>query len=156
MIDDLDQIMSVMVEAFDPQWGEAWTRRQVSDSLLFPHTHYRLMDADKRSPQNGDHASGFTLVRAAPGEEELLLVGVIPEARGRGLGEALIAQAIADAHDRRADRLFLEARENNPAIALYRRMGFEAIGARKQYYRASDGRKLDAITFAYKIPPHGK
>ena len=156
MTDDLDRIMSVMDAAFDPQWGEAWTRRQVSDSLVFPHTHYRLMDAHQLCPADGRQACGFTLVRAAPGEEELLLVGVIPQARGRGLGEALIASAIADAQSRRADRLFLEARENNPAIALYRRMGFEPIGERKQYYRTSNGRKLDAITFAYKIPPHGK
>ncbi len=149
--DDLDRIMAVMDAAFEPAWGEAWTRRQVSDSLAFPHTHYRLAGLTGASPTEGESAAGFTLVRAAPGEEELLLVAVVPGARGSGLGTHLVRQAIADARARRAERLFLEARHNNPAIGLYRRLGFEPIGTRKDYYRTPDGTKLDAITFTYRI-----
>ena len=152
MTDDLDRIMAVMDAAFDPMWGEAWTRRQVSDSLVFAHTHYRLADQDGDDPAVTDAPpSGFTLVRAAPGEEELLLVGVTPEARGRGLGERLIRNAIEDARTRHAERLFLEARHNNPAIGLYERIGFSAVGRRKEYYRSASGEKIDAITFAYAI-----
>lgn len=149
--DDVDRIMAVMEAAFDPAWGEAWNRRQVTDSLAFAHTHYRLAGIDGSHPADGEEAAGFTLVRAAPGEEELLLVAVAPAARGRGLGAHLILQAIEDARGRRADRLFLEARHNNPAIDLYRKLGFEPIGCRKDYYRTSDGSKLDAITLAYQI-----
>ena len=152
MIEDLDRIMTVMDAAFDPAWGEAWNRRQVSDSLAFAHTHYRLVGGEGQSLADDlAPATGFTLVRAAPGEEELLLVAVLPAARGRGIGEALVRHAIEDARSRRAERLFLEARHNNPAIALYRRLGFEPIGRRRDYYRAPDGKKLDAITFAYRI-----
>ena len=39
MNDDLDRIMAVMDAAFDPAWAEAWTRRQVGDSLALPSTH---------------------------------------------------------------------------------------------------------------------
>ena len=152
MNDHLDKIMSVMDAAFDPAWGEAWTRRQVSDSLAFAHTHFRIVGADGLEVEDsGREAAGFTIVRSAPGEEELLLVAVAPEARRRGIGEALIRRAIDDARARNAERLFLEARHNNPAIALYLRMGFEPIGRRKEYYRAPDGQKLDAITFAYHL-----
>ncbi|MGN3973512.1 GNAT family N-acetyltransferase [Tsuneonella sp. SYSU-LHT278] len=149
--DDVDRIMAIMDVAFDPAWGEAWNRRQLSDSLAFAHTHYRLADFRGIAPAEGEPGAGFTLVRAAPGEEELLLVAVVPAARGRGLGAKLIRQAIEDARLRRAERLFLEARHNNPAIALYRKLGFEPIGCRKDYYRTSEGSKLDAITFAYQI-----
>ncbi len=149
--DDLDRIMAVMNEAFEPAWGEAWTRRQISDSLAFPHTHYRIAGFNGAPPTGREPAAGFTLVRAAPGEEELLLVAVVPDARGRGLGTRLVRRAIEDARARRANRLFLEARHNNPAIGLYRRLGFEPIGTRKEYYRTPDGSKLDAITFAYRI-----
>lgn len=149
---DLDRIMAVMDVAFDPMWGEAWNRRQVADSLAFAHTHYRLVDVAGRALGSAEGApAGFTLVRAAPGEEELLLVGVIPQARGRGIGTALIRDAISDARSRNAERLFLEARHNNPAIDLYLRLGFEPIGRRADYYRATDGAKLDAITFAYRL-----
>ena len=30
--DDLDRLMAVMNTAFDPTFGEAWTRRQVEDA----------------------------------------------------------------------------------------------------------------------------
>ena len=151
MIDDLDRMMAVMEAAFEPRWGEAWTRRQVSDSLAFVHTHYRLVDMDGGVPGGDRLAAGFTLVRAAPGEEELLLIGVIPDARGRRLGTQLIEAAIADARMRRAERLFLEARHNNPAIELYARIGFEQIGRRKDYYSTPSGDRLDALTMAYML-----
>lgn len=145
MIEDLDRIMAVMEAAFDPAWGEAWTRRQVSDSLAFPHTHYRLID---------DHAGipvGFTLVRAAPGEEELLLIAVTPASRGQGLGRILLERVLSDARERGAERVFLEMRYNNPAGALYSAAGFEPIGHRRDYYRLPDGRKIDAITYGCAI-----
>jgi ribosomal-protein-alanine N-acetyltransferase len=143
MSDHLDQIMAVMEAAFDPAWGEAWNRTQVSDSLVFPHTHYRLI-ADTDSPE----AAGFTLVRAAPGEEELLLIAVAPEHRGKGLGRRLLHQVLEDARNRGAERVFLEMRFNNPAIELYQKAGFTPIGRRKHYYNLPDGSRIDAITFA--------
>lgn len=149
MKDDLDRIMEVMEAAFDPAWAEAWNRRQVSDSLALPHTHYLLAD-DRGAPlaAGGDEAAGFALTRFAPDEEELLLIGVRPRLRGQGIGRALLTRAFADARERGAERMFLEMRDNNPAASLYRRMGFEPIGRRKAYYRLPSGQFLDAITFA--------
>jgi ribosomal-protein-alanine N-acetyltransferase len=154
-MNDLDQIMDVMDAAFDPAWGEAWSRRQVGESLVFSHTHYRLIGPDGTEP--GEHAAavGFTLVRAAPGEEELLLVGVAPAYRGQGLGKTLIEHALADAQARGAERMFLEMRCNNPAERLYRAMGFEPIGRRAKYYRLASGERIDAITFARRVEASG-
>jgi len=44
--DAIDRIMEVMGNAFAPEYGEAWTRRQVSDSLLLGRTSYCLIGAD--------------------------------------------------------------------------------------------------------------
>lgn len=151
MSDDLDKIMTVMDAAFDPAWGEAWNRRQVSDSLAFSHTHYHLISENGAAPAGDAPAAGFTLVRAAPGEEELLLIAVSPAARGKGLGRRLLEQVIADARGRGAERVFLEMRFNNPAAELYRACGFEPIGRRPDYYRLPDGNKIDAITFACTV-----
>lgn len=148
VVDDLDRIMAVMDAAFDPRWGEAWTRKQVSDSLIVPTTHYLLIDRDGMlDPPPEADAAGFLLSRAAPGEEELLLIGVHPDARGRALGGALIDRFVSEAAARGAEQVFLEMRRNNPAAALYAAKGFSPIGHRKDYYSLGDGSRLDAITF---------
>lgn len=151
MKDDLDRIMEVMEAAFDPAWAEAWTRRQVSDSLAMPHTHYQLADAGGGEPAEDSDAGGFTLTRYAPGEEELLLIAVLPALRGRGVGRLLLERAFAAARARGAERMFLEMRDNNPAASLYSALGFEPIGRRKAYYRLPSGQFLDAITFARQL-----
>lgn len=65
-----------------------------------------------------------------PKQAFLLSMWVAPDARGRGVGEALI-QAVA--HWARAaghSRLLLDVADvNQPAVALYERMGFEPTGA---------------------------
>jgi [ribosomal protein S18]-alanine N-acetyltransferase len=147
MIDDLDRIMAVMEAAFDPAYGEAWTRRQVGDALILPNTHYLLCGPDGHAPGDGE-AAGFVLSRGAADEEELLLIAIHPAYRGRGLGSALLERFAAAAKARGRRRLFLEMRDGNPAETLYRRHGFEPVGRRRAYYRKAAGDPLDAITFA--------
>ncbi len=152
MDDIVDQIMQVMQVAFDPTWGEAWSRGQVSDSLAMPSTHAILIGEDGQSlGENSGKAAGFCLSRNAPGEEELLLIAVKPDHRSQGFGRKLITQLVESARSRDVDRIFLEMRSNNPAEHLYRDLGFEPIGKRPKYYRLADGQRMDAITFALSI-----
>lgn len=151
MNDAIDQIMALMDVAFDPQWNEAWNRRQLTDALQLPSTHYRLIDEAGESPPAANSAAGFALVRAAPDEEELLLIAVHPAMRGQGLGSRLLSHVLADARRRGSSRVFLEMRANNPAEVVYRKAGFTPIGRRRDYYRTSDGERIDAITFACEI-----
>jgi [ribosomal protein S18]-alanine N-acetyltransferase len=148
MTEDLDRIMAVMEAAFDPAFGEAWTRQQVEDALVLPNTHYLLAGSNGRPPSEDEDAAGFVLSRGAADEEELLLIAVIPRHRGRGIGTALLESFFSEARLRGAARLFLEMREGNPAESLYRRHGFESVGRRRAYYRRGTGAPLDAITFA--------
>lgn len=143
----LDEVMALMDSSFDPHWREAWTRAQVSDSLDMPSTFLLLIDATGEAPASGA-AAGFVLSRQALDEEELLLIAVRPDARGRGLGTRLLTRYREAAQRRGVRRIFLEMRANNPAQALYRRAGFMPIGTRPHYYRTSEGQAIDAITFA--------
>nr|WP_280842170.1 ribosomal protein S18-alanine N-acetyltransferase [Pontixanthobacter sp. CEM42] len=149
--DHIDAMMAIMESAFDPRWGEAWNRKQLSDSLLMPHNQYRLIGADGGEPADDTPAAGFSLIKTIPGEEELLLIAVLPEHRGKGLGKALLQQFAQEARERGAEKIFLEMRANNPADVLYRSMGFEPIGKRTQYYKAADGSRIDAITMALSL-----
>ena len=143
----LNAAMVVMEAGFDPHWGEAWSRTQLRDSLAMPSTFLLLSDREGR-PVAADPATGFVLSRQALDEEELLLLAVHPQERGRGLGTALMARYMAAAAGRGVRRIFLEMRANNPAQSLYRRCGFAPIGVRPRYYRTADGEAIDAITFA--------
>ena len=74
MSDDIDRIMAIMAIAFDPAYGEAWTRRQLEDSLVLGNCHYGLINAAGDQPASGEAAAGFFLSRRGVEEEELLLL----------------------------------------------------------------------------------
>lgn len=142
--DDLDRIMAVMQAAFDPAYGEAWTRRQVEDALLTGMCHYGLAFSQNR-------CAGFFLSRTVLDEEELLLLGVAPEFRRQGIGGQLINRLCQEARQRGVSRMFLEMRRGNPAEYLYIRNGFIPSGIRPNYYKTLDGKRIDAITFSLKL-----
>lgn len=153
--DSVDRIMAVMAAAFDPAYGEAWTRRQVEDALLLGNCHAYLANAAGTPAEDGEQAVGFSLSRAGFEEEELLLFAVLPEYRGKGIGRAILDALAQAARSRGATRLLLEMRRGNPAEGLYRTFGFALIGERKDYYRTSFGTRIDAMTFACEIVQGG-
>ncbi|MBV1686637.1 GNAT family N-acetyltransferase [Novosphingobium sp. G106] len=143
--------MAVMNSAFDPLYGEAWTRRQVEDALVIGNCHYQLISPSGDDPHDGTPAAGFYLSRHGFEEEELLLFAIDPAWRRRGLGLSLLREFADAARNRGARRLLLEMRRGNPAETLYRRFGFAPIGERPNYYRSRDGQTIDAITFSFDM-----
>jgi [ribosomal protein S18]-alanine N-acetyltransferase len=149
VIDDVDRIMAIMEAAFEPAYGEAWSRRQVEDALIVGNCHYLLIGPQGQEAPDGP-AAGFSLSRAGFEEEELLLFAIDPAWRRQGLGRKLLEYFAKSARSRHARRLLLEMRRGNPAEHLYRTFGFVPIGERPNYYRTPDGNRIDAITFAYE------
>ena len=142
---DLDTVMDVMASAFDPRFGEGWTRSQCAGIL--PLSGVVLMLAE-----DADGAvCGFSLLRTVADEAELLLLAVDPEAQRRGIGGALLDHFIE--HGRRIGvrRLHLEVRDGNPAVAMYQAFGFKAEGRRRKYYSGADGSQHDALTMAREL-----
>ncbi len=137
-------IMQVMSVAFDPDHREAWTQDQVEAAMLIPGTHIIGATLDQI-------LAGFTLSRTLLGECELLLIGVIPQARSKALGAMLLEATIANAKKLGAEKLFLEVRITNPAISFYNRHGFKIIGERRHYYVSKRGEPLNALTMSVDI-----
>jgi len=138
---DIGAVEKIMAGAFDPRFGEAWTRAQVLGML--PMTGVWLTLA-----RRGDEPAGFALSRGILDEAELLLLAVAPPMRRRGVGGALLRGVIAEAQGRGLSRLHLEVRAGNGAIGLYLANGFAKTGERPAYYRGTDGRAHDAHSYA--------
>lgn len=92
---------------------------------------------------------GFAFARVVADEAELLGIGVLPAARGKGLGRRLLDDVLATAAERGATRMVLEVRRDN-AIAqrLYAAAGFARVGGRPGYYATADGQGGDADVLA--------
>lgn len=67
-------------------------------------------------------------------------LAVLPSARGRGIGRALIEAAMETLMDAGRGMLTLNVTSNNaPALALYRSLGFEVAGSITRYWRLPSG-----------------
>lgn len=86
----------------------------------------------------------LTLFRAGTGLARLYSIAVHPGERKSGLGALLMADAERQAFDHDRVLLRLEVREDNqPAIRLYRRLGYRRFGRYLHYYAD----KTDALRF---------
>jgi mycothiol synthase len=69
-------------------------------------------------------------------DEWIVQVGTRPEWRGRGLGSALVVEALRRWRASGGERMLLDVNANNPSAArVYARLGFEVIGRRARYVR---------------------
>jgi ribosomal-protein-alanine N-acetyltransferase len=142
---DLDEVMGIMTAAFDPRFGEAWTRSQCAGILPMHGVVMKLARSADGAPL------GFALFRTVADEAELLLLAVDPHHRQQGVGRNLLENFMDSARAEGASQVHLEVRENNPAIQMYSSAGFVAVGRRPQYYCGEDGGRFDALTYARSI-----
>ena len=137
---DIAAIETLMAQAFDPRFGEAWNRGQTLGVMAMPGVRLTLAYVE-------DEPAGFAITRTVMDEAELLLLAVVPAARRTGIATALLRAVEADARDSGVRQLHLEVRAGNEAIRLYAQAGFTKIGERRHYYRGADMRAHDAHTY---------
>ncbi|MCE2565501.1 ribosomal protein S18-alanine N-acetyltransferase [Komagataeibacter sp. FNDCF1] len=107
-----------------------------------------VLAQEKAAGEAGHDAAGFIMARTTLDEAEILTFAVNPAWRRRGIGRDLLARCMREAADAGATTLFLEvARDNTPALALYRAAGFAQVGMRRGYY--PDG--MDACVMQRRI-----
>lgn len=78
---------------------------------------------------------GFIVASETPFTLDIYLVVVDEEYKNRQIGRRLFQTLIQYAKEKEIPEILLETRQSNhPAIALYKRVGFEKVGVRKAYY----------------------
>lgn len=77
-------------------------------------------------------------------------VAVVAEHRGKGIGKALMQEAMGGMTMKKCDEVYLEVRvSNHSAVKLYENLGFIIKSTIRGYYR--DGE--DAYLMAYEVKP---
>jgi len=124
---DLDAVVDIENRAFD---GDIISRRSLRRFLTAP-------SAVSVVAEQGGATVGYALVLFRPhsAAARLYSIAVDPDARGRGVGPALIAAAEEAALERDCVWMRLEVHEKNaPAITRYRKAGYRQFGERPGYY----------------------
>lgn len=94
-----------------------------------------------------DEVIGFGILMLAGEESHILNLAVAKKYQGQGYGRKMLEHLLKEARIAKANSIFLEVRSSNdPALSLYKNLGFKPIGMRKDYYQTALGRE-DAQLF---------
>ena len=109
-----------------------WSASQYKEEFSSPTRHFVVaVDADQK-------IIGYAGV-FAPGaaEADILTVGVVPEHRGKGIANALMALITTWAKEQGTTAMMLEVKtDNREAIGLYESLGYSTLNIRKDYFGA--------------------
>ena len=127
---DAQRCADLEAQLFDGD--DPWPAVAFNRELAGPHNHYV---GSRIGGALVGYAGISRLGRTPPFEYEVHTIGVDRAYQGCGIGRRLLDDLLAFAD---GGVVYLEVRtDNEPAIALYRSVGFEQIGLRRRYYRVS-------------------
>lgn len=125
-------------------------RRYLRAVRRYPHAAVYTAETD-----DGELVARLSLARDQhPASMHVADLGLMVAAdqRRRGIGRALLEQAVSWARAHEVEKLELHVfPHNTAAIALYEAFGFEREGYRTRHYRRTDGSYTDAILMAYRV-----
>ncbi|GEM90426.1 GNAT family N-acetyltransferase [Oceanithermus desulfurans] len=108
---------------------DTWSLR-LGWSALELIEHFQRPDVHLWYAFEGERPVGLVELETTPDAAEIAYLGVVPEARGRGVGRALLAAAADYAFGGGARELKVRAHDHEKAaIALYERLGFKLADA---------------------------
>ena len=122
----------------------AWNENMVRQELDAPARTY-MVDVED------DDIRGYAGFWYDGEDAELMTIGVGEAHQRQGIAAALLQRLLDEAARLGARRMLLEVRvDNEPALRLYRRFGFERMGLRKRYYQPEG---IDAYTMSVELAP---
>ena len=135
---DIDAAAALEVELFEV---DAWSVEQFWGELAQPTRRY-LVAEDEGA------ICGYAGLFLLPPDADVQTIAVAGNRQGAGVGGILLRALLDEAKD--CSSVLLEVRSDNaPAIALYRRFGFEVISRRSNYYVAN----VDALVMRVRPVP---
>ncbi|KUP04739.1 alanine acetyltransferase [Bacillus coahuilensis p1.1.43] len=130
---DLDEVLVVENDAFTLPWKRSAFENELEHNSF---ARYRVL-VEK------EQIIGYCGMWLVVDEAHITNIAILSRYRGRKLGDWLLSIMMKMARDHGATKMTLEVRvSNEPALGLYKKLGFVEGGIRKGYY--SDNQE-DAI-----------
>jgi ribosomal-protein-alanine N-acetyltransferase len=141
-ISHLDQILAIERESYE----NPWSRHAFEAELGKKHGSWSRVALTAEAPPR---VAGYCIAWILFEHIHIQNVAVHPEHRRHGLGRHFLARAIEEGRARGAIAALLEVRRSNvPAQTLYRELGFEEAGTRRDYYSQP---REDALLFRKEL-----
>ena len=120
----LDAVLDIEKKCF----SLPWSKQSFSDELRAKESYFIVA-------LEGETVLGFCIIRVFDGEAELYNIAVAPEYRRQYIAEDMLREAMSYAKNNDASAVYLEVRKSNTAAqSLYKKVGFNDIGTRRDYY----------------------
>jgi len=134
----IEQAMPLEVQLFG---STAWSPAQMWSELARDQRRYYVLvsagnqAAGEPESDTDEVVVGYAGINLLPPDADVQTVAVAPSLQGRGWARRLVERLIADASSAYCSQVLLEVRaDNEPALRLYERLGFEVIARRTAYY----------------------
>ena len=129
-IKDLNKIYDLELESYD----FPWTKEILRDCILYKYDSFVVFF--------NENLVGYVIAKITYPETHILNLTVKKWSRKKGIGRSLIELIISEARLKNSETIILEVRVNNiQAQSLYKKLNFEIIGTRKDYYESENGRE---------------
>ena len=144
---DLDAAVDLYADvAAEGRWIGAEAPVDTAERRARFHSSITRDDAQFFVADDGERIIGELGIEVAPYGVADFGMMVAADARGRGVGSALLSAAIEWARSAGAHKVALQVwPDNQGAIALYRKFGFAQEGHLRRHYRRRNGDLWDAI-----------
>ena len=110
-------------------FSDPWSEKSIASELTNKLALWLVAEED-------GEVAGYIGSQTVPDESDMMNVAVHPDCRRRGIAEALVNALCKALKERGSVSLTLEVRaSNDPAKALYDKLGVEQVGRRPNYYR---------------------
>jgi ribosomal protein S18 acetylase RimI-like enzyme len=115
-------------------WDDATKRAFVEQQFTAQDEHYRsnYPGATLDVIEVDGERAGRLYVHRGPSDIRIMDIALAPAFRGRGIGTTLLCTLMDDAEES-GRKLSIHVEMNNPARALYQRLGFEPAGEHGVY-----------------------
>ena len=129
-IKDLNKIYDLELESY----SFPWTKEILRDCILYKYDSFVVFF--------NENLVGYVIAKITYPETHILNLTVKKSFRKKGIGRSLIELIISEARLRNSENIILEVRVDNiQAQSLYKKLNFEIIGTRKDYYESENGRE---------------